>query len=77
MAFQDVIKMVNEGKDPPGIRTIPEQLSSDSQRFLGSTSITSDGAAISREAVSAAAPSLVSPLKPWETQQPEIEVLKE
>jgi len=66
MAFQEVIKLVNEGKDPPGIRKIPEQISSDAQKFLGSTSVnhSSTNAAL---------------LKPWETkqgeQQPDITVL--
>ena len=53
---------MEEGKDPPGIRKIPEQLSSDAQKFLGSTNMQPSGAAT----------------KPWEVQAgPEVEVLEE
>ena len=58
--------MVQDGKDPPGIRKIPEQLSSDAQKFLGSTSLTADSAAISRETASAPDGSLAPIPKPWE-----------
>merc|ERR1711865_769795 len=71
LAFQEVMKLVQEGKDPPGIRKIPEQLSSDAQKFLGSTSINPETAAIQAPA----APMVTVP-KPWETaSQPDIQVL--
>jgi hypothetical protein len=66
LAFQEVMKLVQDGKDPPGIRKIPEQLSSDAQKFLGSTSLTADSAAISRETASAPDGSLAPIPKPWE-----------
>merc|ERR1712166_1707089 len=71
LAFQEGMKLVQEGKDPPGIRKIPEQLSSDAQKFLGSTSINPETAAIQAPA----APMVTVP-KPWETaSQPDIQVL--
>ena len=61
LAFKEVLKLVEEGKDPPGIRKIPEQLSSDTQKFLGITNMQPRGAAP----------------KPWEIQAgPEVEVLE-
>ena len=62
LAFQEVLKLVEEGKDPPGIRIIPEKLSSDAEKLLGSSSIHNNQSA--------------SRAKPWEAQ-PNIEILED
>ena len=77
LAFKEVIKMVNEGKemDLPGIRKIPEQVSSDAQNFLGITSIHRADSAVSRDVISSTLEVTEPIKKPWETEQPDIVVL--